>query len=253
LSSEALLDWTGHPLVDVGIATLCNMCNRDEPSQLTLEDLDTAAGELRGPYFSGILNSYLTCVFMNSEYVQPGSGPKKEQSRQAYVDRVLMAHRWKGDPEAAGLTCVFSGAPATHVVHRGQVPMITGEGVINFFPQGIGGLPIAGPYLTAIQAVPMGGRRSEGKLLTVHSDEPSITLIQPQWPESDGPSPALAREHGSFDAAKKRAKMPDAKAANTLVTHDLIKALERRDATHEFEGIYSSVTMLGQISFRSQG
>ena len=50
------------------------MNNRSAPQDLTLDDLDNAAREMEEYYFSGLLMSYLTCVFMNSEYVQPGSG-----------------------------------------------------------------------------------------------------------------------------------------------------------------------------------
>src|SRR5260370_40299313 len=103
------------------------MSRREAPETLTLEDLDNAATELKSYYFSGILTSYLTCVFMNSEYVQPGSGPKKDAKREEYAQEVLFAHRRATDPEMRGLLCVFSGRPATHVIHRGQMPLLTGE------------------------------------------------------------------------------------------------------------------------------
>lgn len=260
MSNEPLLDWTGHTLVDVGIAALCAMCNRASPVELTLEDLDAAAAEMHRYYFSGVMNSYLTCVFMNSEYVQPGSGTKKDASRKEYSRRVLYAHRWAGDEEGRGLFCVFSGRQATHVVHRGQMPMLTGEGVLNFFPAGLGGLSVAGPYLTAIQALPLGGRRAEGKLLVAHSDDANLTLgfarkylednrrlinltSANALPEGDGPDPSLEREQASWDAAKKRPKMPDAKAAHTLITCDLMTVLEAREETGEFGARQASVTV----------
>ena len=42
-----LLDWTGFPLADVGIAALCAMTSKRAPFELTLEDLDRAASEMR--------------------------------------------------------------------------------------------------------------------------------------------------------------------------------------------------------------
>ena len=45
-SEKVLLDWSGHPLVDVGIATLCAIRDKDDPRQLTLEDLDLPVCEL---------------------------------------------------------------------------------------------------------------------------------------------------------------------------------------------------------------
>ena len=240
------IDWTGNPLVDVGIATLCAINNRSVPQDLTLEDLDIAAREMEDYYFSGLLMSYLTCVFMNSEYVQPGTGEKKEQSREAYAKRVLFAHRSPPDEGAIGLTCAFSGLPATHLIHRGQMPLLTGEDVLNFYPSGLGTLPIAGQYLTALQALPLGGRRCEGKMLIGHSDSGEITvglakkylddnrrLLQlskvGQLPQKDGADPALVREQGAWDSQKKRAKYPDAKAAPSLISFDLmrIRAMQR--------------------------
>ena len=176
LNVTIFLDWTGHALVDVGIATLCAMAGKSDPHSLTLDDLDSAASEMQKHYFGGSLGSYLTCVFMNSEYVQPETGANKAATRQQYAERVLFGHRRPADAESKDRFCAFSGLPATTRIHRGQMPMLTGEDVLNFFPNASGGLFIAGPYLTALQALPLGGRRSEGKLLIAHSDDPGLII-----------------------------------------------------------------------------
>lgn len=239
----SLVRFTGHPLPDAGIATLCAMAGKRSPDELTIEDFDIVADELTANYFSGIMGSYLSCVFMNSEYVQPepkGSEgkQKKAKTRKEYEERVLRAHRWRGDEAASGLRCAFSGGSATHVVHRSQIPMLTGEDVLNFFPAGRGMLPISGPYLVAIQALPMGGRRAEGKLLFSHSDDTDL-MIQIAGkcvddnrrllnlaranglPAVSGPDPSLIREQGAKDQKTKLAKYPDAKAPISLVAADL--------------------------------
>jgi CRISPR-associated protein Cst1 len=252
-----MVQWTGHALVDVGIAALCAMAGKQNPEDLTLADLDAAADEMERYYFGGALTSYLTCVFMNSEYVQPGAGTKKEQSRKRYAERVLRAHRAEPEPAAKGQACAFSGLPATHRIHRGQMPLLTGEGVLNFFPAAAGGLFVAGPYLTALQALPLGGRRSEGKLLIAHSDCPALTLALAEryvednrrllalamsgaLPNKEGPDESLLREQGSWDPAKKRPKYPDAKSAPTLIASDLLDTLEhRRDVISQ--GVTASV------------
>ena len=112
----SLVRFTGHPLPDVGIATLCTMAGKRGPDELTVEDFDIVADELSANYFSGIMGSYLSCVFMNSEYVQPepkdAEGKRKKiQTRKEYETRVLRAHRWAGDAGAAGLRCAFSQEP----------------------------------------------------------------------------------------------------------------------------------------------
>ncbi len=134
------LRFTGRPLADVGVAALCAMADRRDPMELTLNDLDHVTDELRRDYFSGLMQSYLTCVFMNSEYVQHGSGKAKEKKRAEYAARVLRGYRWavegRAEDEARGLRCAYSGEAATHLVHRSQIPMLTGAEVLNFFPAG---------------------------------------------------------------------------------------------------------------------
>jgi len=219
------------------------MSGKSAPEQLTAEDLDRCAQELEDNYFSGLMNSYLACVFMNSEYVQPD--PKKENGkerkalkRKEYARRILRAHRWEGDVGSGNLKCAYSGLPATHLVHRSQVPMLTGEDVLNFLPAGRGVLPLAGPYLLAVQALPMGGRRAEGRMLIAHSDDSNLMIAfaakyladnrrllnlarKGQLPVRDGPDPMLEREHAAKDG--NHAKYPDAKAPTSLVASDLME------------------------------
>ena len=92
-SGTPLLAWTGHPLADVGIAALCAIATKADPAELTLEDLDRCAAYMEKVYFGGSLGAYLTCVFMNSEYVQPGEGDAKAAKRRQYARRYLFAHR----------------------------------------------------------------------------------------------------------------------------------------------------------------
>ena len=132
------------------------------------------------------------------------------------------------------------------------MPLLTGEDVLNFYPSGRGTLPIAGQYLTALQALPLGGRRCEGKLLIGHSDNGEVTIELAkkylddnrrllglskagQLPQKDGADPALLREQGAWDSQKKRAKYPDAKAAPSLISFDLtqVRALQRETERDE--------------------
>ncbi len=247
----SILEWTGNALADVGIAALCAMSGRRSPRELSISDLDRAAEEMRDVYFSGAWISYLTCVFPNAEYVQPGDVDKKADARAAYFDRVLLAHRrTEAESEALGLRCLLSGLPATHLVNRVQIPLITGRSVLNFFPNGIAGFPIAGPYLTAIQAIPFGGRRADGKLLCVSADSPDLMIsfaqryvrdnrrliglaqAAEQW---DGPRLELPREHAKKD------KMPQVRWPRTLILEDLMGALSEQRTESEGDGFGSAL------------
>lgn len=230
--SSALLRWTGHPLVDVGIATLCAMAQVSSPSDLTLEDLDEAAEDMARYYFSGAMGAYLTCVFPNAGYVNATMAKEK---RDEYKRRILYAHRSKHDANTAGKNCAFSGEPATHLIDRAQLPLSTGAGILNFYPAASGGCYIAGPYLTALQALPLGGRRADGRLLIGHADAPEITLgLAKQYLEDNQRYLHLASVNEGDPIARSKPwanKYPDASAPRTLLLSDLPDILRaRKDA-----------------------
>lgn len=252
-----LLKWTDHPLVDVGVATLCAMAGKELPQELTEQDLDAAGKELKSAYTDSVFVAYLSCVYtMNAPYTNPTTG---QASRAASIQRLLFPHRAKPDEGVAGYRCVFSGEPATHFMERSQMPMLTGAGVLNYFPAGLSELPVAAPYLLAIQALALGGRRSEGKLLIVHCDDPQFTLQFVQkylnrnrlivnlsqtnrLPATEDPDGLLQREMPGGLNAEKRPKYPDAKAPESLVMADLTEVIsDRKSGT--LKQSYTSVTV----------
>ena len=92
----AVVKFTGHPLADVGVATLCALVGKDTPDVLTLDDLDKVADELSAYYFSGLMTSYLSCVFMNAEYVQPVKGKGKEKETETVnLEDLIDVKGWK--------------------------------------------------------------------------------------------------------------------------------------------------------------
>jgi CRISPR-associated protein Cst1 len=235
------MDWTGHPLVDVGLATLCAMTDKASPTELSLEDLDKAAAEMEETYLSGAMSSYLSCVFPNSGYVNPSM---KADQRREYATRILRAHRRVSDAAIAEMRCTFCGEVAAELASRAQLPMLTGEEVLNFFPAARGGLPICASCLVAIQSLPLGGRRTEGRLLVVHSDVPEITLrfakkylqdnrrllalaAAGRLPRKGHATPELDREQAAYDQ-QKQPKYPDAKAPTSLIGADLVEILTER-------------------------
>lgn len=254
--TKPLLKWTGHPLADVGVATLCAMAKKDDPEQLTLEDLDKAGEELKAAYTDSVFVSYLSCVFPNSAYVNP---TMKGESREKAMQRLLFPHRAAADEGLGGAHCVFSNEPATQLLERSQMPMLTGAGVMNFFPAGFSEMAVAAPYLLAIQALPLGGRRSEGKLLIVHCDDPTYTLQfakkyldrnrfiidlskRGELPAVDDPNDQLKTELPGGLNKEKRPKYPDAKAPESLVMSDLVDVVSDR-YSGDLRTAYTSVTV----------
>ena len=228
----ANIRFTGHALVDVGVAGLCAFAKKKRPEELTLDDLDRASEWLTKVYYERRLNSYLTCVFMNASFVQPKEGDGK---REAFKRQYLAAHRAAPHPDVAGLRCIFSQEPATSPLVRTHFPLFSAEGVLNFRPNGTAFLPVAGPFVVAIMFLPMACRRSEGRMLAVHADAPSLTLAfarrylednrrllaLPLPEEKAVVHPEFAREQPMWDGTKKRNKFADAKGPRSLVVNDL--------------------------------
>lgn len=139
------------------------------------------------------------------------------------------------------------------------MPMLTGAGVLNFFPAGLSELPVAAPYLLAIQSLALGGRRSEGKLLIVHCDDPQWTFHfarryleanrriidlsrANRLPGDDDPENLLSREAPGGWNKDKKPKYPDAKAPESLVMDDLVEIVAERKRG-KLASAYTSITM----------
>ena len=179
-----MLKYTGHPLVDVGIATITAFVDKRHPDELTEADLDEVADYITREYVQYPLKSFLTVAFLNAGYLQPRFTPDQQLE---YAKRVLRSYK-ADTPLLENTVCVFTGKPAVDVVlkekenipagrtFRQHIPLLTGENVINFHPYGDAGLPISGEALLAIQAFPLGCAKSGGQLLAVHSDNPELML-----------------------------------------------------------------------------
>jgi CRISPR-associated protein Cst1 len=104
---------------------------------------------------------------------------------------------------------------------RQHIPLLTGEDVINFFPNGDAGLPVSGTALLAIQAFPLGCAKCAGRLLAVHSDNDRITLHFARAFLTDNRRRILlAQEQGSE-------KLPDAgRSQRTLLVETLLQAAD---------------------------
>lgn len=180
-----MLEYTGHPLVDVGIATIVAFAGKNHPDELVEADFDKIAAYMAEQYIQNPLRGFLTVAFPNSGFTQPAffSQPDKQQ---AYINRVLYSYR----PDRPYLeeSDVFMGLPMADIAFdvsdklppgrafRQHIPLQTGEGTINFHPYGDAGLPVSGLALFVIQAYPLGSAKCAGRTLSIHSDNPEIMV-----------------------------------------------------------------------------
>lgn len=61
-----MLKYTGHPLVDVGVATIGAYSNKPDLSKVTESDLDKVADYIERYYVANPLKSFLNVAFPNS-------------------------------------------------------------------------------------------------------------------------------------------------------------------------------------------
>lgn len=192
-----MLAYTGHPFVDVGIATVTAFAGKADPATLEPADLAAMADYIEENYTRNPLRSFLTVAFTsNSWFAQDAYNPDKQglakeerearrESRKKWADRHLRA--WVDDAMVDdGTTCVFTGSPAISAMlsgklpagraGRAQIPLLQGDDNINFYPGGDTGIPISGAALLCLQAFPLGCAKVVGSLLVIHADDNRLTF-----------------------------------------------------------------------------
>ncbi|MBN2393402.1 MAG: type I-B CRISPR-associated protein Cas8b1/Cst1 [Anaerolineae bacterium] len=205
--------------------------------------MDSIADYIEQEYVRQPLISFLTVAFPNSGFTQPAYN-KQPEKRQVYAERVLRAYR--AETEMLAERCVFTGEPAAAVpfdvkgelqlgrAFRQHIPLLTGEGFINFHPYGDAGVPVSGKALLAIQAFPLGCAKCGGRLLAVHSDNPQLTQhFAREFLLANRRAVQLAQESGSR-------KLPETKFSHrTLLIDVLLKAQTLQHEAHEDETLFS--------------
>jgi CRISPR-associated protein Cst1 len=203
---QSRLRYTGHPFLDVGVATLVVATGVSRPQDITKEQVaEFIESELLPIYINPTMSNYLgTVIFSNVNFANPGmntrpqfdekrrqrlsawfqlaldADPNDRESLLTMIDSFRQGKRpdWllPADVEApdAGERCAFSGDLAVIRVSRIIVPMTGSEDALNFVPQGRPRLPLAGWVLLALLAMPMGTLNSGGQVLLSHTMDHSL-------------------------------------------------------------------------------
>lgn len=150
----ALLRYTGHPFIDVGVATITAFVHRSRPEDVVYDDLEYVASELKELYSHlKPLQNYLTMVFHGSGFVQPKFTVERKEE---YAEEVLFAFR-SDRPTLDSVSCTFfPEQPAVMQAFRQHIPLLNGQTIGNFSAWGVPGIPISGAALLAVHALPLG-------------------------------------------------------------------------------------------------
>ncbi|WP_425059237.1 hypothetical protein SCACP_39140 [Sporomusa carbonis] len=237
-----MLQYTGHPFYDIGVATICALAKKFKPTELTQEDLERAATFIEENYGRDPLKSFLGVAFTTNAWFNQPAFDKQPEKRREYANRILRS--FSTSDNTSEQRCVFTGEPVTTAAFsdklppgrafRQHIPLLTGEGVINFHPWGDAGLPVSGKAALCLQAFPLGCAKCGGRLLAVHSDNPDITFrFAAEFLQYNREVMLLAQESGSK-------KMPEAKmSARTLLIDTFLRIEKYRQAELEETGFVS--------------
>ena len=190
-----MLKYTGHPLVDVGIATITAFAGKRDPTKLTEDDLGKMADYMAREYVQQPLKSFLTVAFTSNAWFaqdaynpdKPGLSAEKRNERQQKRAKWLGRHlrQWASETsDDEGERDIFTGERSMSVelsgklppgrAGRAQVPLALGDEYINFYTNGDPGLAVSGKTVLGLQAFPLGCAKCGGRLLAVHSDNQEL-------------------------------------------------------------------------------
>ncbi len=181
--------FTGHPLIDAGLAAMTVLASRDRPENLSLDDCHFVADWLFNKLYTsydaesglraqGPFKSYLDWLFAkNAPWCTPSISKDPVEASttlQKGAQETLYAFAAEPDPQAPA--CSFCGRPSVTRANRNRVPLLTGN-FPNFSPRGVPGVPICGVCLLAIHALPLAGIVTAGRrLMVMHSGDPDLLM-----------------------------------------------------------------------------
>jgi CRISPR-associated protein Cst1 len=160
-----ILRYTGHPLIDVGVATITTWMKRPSPEQVTEEDLKRVAAELKH-YFCDVpaVINMSSVIFANAPFSQSAM---TAEAKLLYADDIF-GRFINGTPLDGDVRCAFfPEKPAVMLAHRQHLPLTNGSQIYNFSANASAGLPVSGEAILAIHAMPFGCRKC-GNYLAIH-------------------------------------------------------------------------------------
>lgn len=175
VTTEPILRWTGHPLVDAGVAGLTAFAGVHDPAEVTPADLEDFARFAERAYFTPVLSGYLTVLF-TSNFLNPSWSPEKKREFTGEIVRSFAA------AGAADTQCAFCARPVVKQASRDLIPLLGGRDMVNFFPQGTRGLSACGACLTALQGLTVGAPFCSGRALVLSTtNHPVLLRIVKEW------------------------------------------------------------------------
>ncbi|MFN8577119.1 MAG: hypothetical protein U0354_09710 [Candidatus Sericytochromatia bacterium] len=160
------IKYVGHPFVDVGVSVMEILLEKT-CEEFTDEDIEKAKQELIKEYDNNTLKGYLSTIFPNSAWANFNIGKEKKEEN---INNLLYSKN------ELNKKCFYCENKANRYSNRQDIPLLTGESVINVVSTGLG-LPVCTDCLTSIQFFPLGTIKVEGSALLWNTHDIDLSYI----------------------------------------------------------------------------
>lgn len=168
----SLLEWTGNPFVDSGIAAILAHRKKRKPEDITQGDLRTMSGFIQEVYISDKWKKGMYSIFLNYPLNQPSykTEVKKREKLKEFVESLLNAV----EPTGVNGNCIACGRRNINKrKNRQHVPMTGSGGALNFFSFTADGADYCDTCAFVIQCSPL-TYYACGKLALLHSNSAKV-------------------------------------------------------------------------------
>lgn len=179
--------YTGHPFVDVGVATLVAYAKVNAPEELTAHHLQIFEEYAKPIYLTKMMLGYMGYVvfpnIVNTALTGEKDWEKYAEKRESIIGGLFALWRWDGKslypaPNETMCTnnevCIFCGHLGVVQTSQRLIPMIGGSASINFFPEGNPRMALCRSCTISMLAMFMGILNSGGKAFMVHSHDRDV-------------------------------------------------------------------------------
>lgn len=168
----SLLEWTGNPFVDSGIAATLVYCKKRKPEELAREDLQIMSELVQKVYCSDKWKKAMYSIFLNYPLSQPSykTEEKKHEKLKEFLDALLNGVE---ELQSSG-DCIACGRRQTRRrKNRQHIPMTGSGGALNYFSFTAEGADYCDTCAFMVQCSPF-TYYACGKLALLHSNSAKV-------------------------------------------------------------------------------
>lgn len=195
------LRWTGHALIDMGVAAVVLATGNDRPEDVTQTQWDTWMDELEQDYQAKLLQKPCSILFTLNAFDNPSWSQQPAERARKIAETFEKAR--KADKLLPEPCTFFPEHLAVVRAARDLFPMLMGQQQLNFYPNGRSELALSSLALGCVLSLPRVAPIVSGRAMIVGADTPDLLLdLCEQWKEELDRELALLRSGGTWKDRK---------------------------------------------------